>query len=481
MKQRVEEIRKSKIMATVGPASEAPETLRALVEAGAQIFRLNFSHGTPKHHLEILQEIRRIETETGKILAVLQDLPGPKVRIGPIQGTSLRLEKGQIFYLYEEERLGTSEGVQVRWPGFSKGLKPGDRIFLGDGDIELEVQDPGPPTRTLVRKGGVLLAGKGVTFADGPKLPSLTDRDRELLELGIRAGFDGIALSYVQTPEDLEDARKLLEKADQKIMLFAKIERREALSQLEDIVDLADGIIVARGDLGIAIPLVQLPFEQRRIIRIARRKSKPVFVATQTMASMVDHARPTRAEVTDVFQAAMDGADGILLSEETAIGSYPVETVQWAHQIFLEAERHLAFPTLHGPHDDPNEILAEVCVTVSSQLSTLMIVTPTYSGSTALRVAKRRPKVPILALTPRKDTARWLTFAYGVLPVLSTVKNFSALEEEAQAWIQQHIQIDKPGFLIFLLGLPMERPGITNTLAIRECPPSGPPSKTPEL
>ncbi len=473
MRRRVEDIRKSKIMATVGPASEAPETLKAMAQAGAQIFRLNFSHGTPEHHLATLSEIRKVEKETGQILAVLQDLPGPKVRIGPLEGPSVELETGQTFYLYEDERVGTAAGVQVKWPGFSKDLKPGDRIFLGDGDIELEVQDPGPPTQTVVRKGGTLLAGKGVTFARGPKLPSLTPRDRELFHLGIQAGFDGIALSYVQTPEDMEEARRLLQKTDRNIMLFAKIERGEALTYLEDIVELSDGIIVARGDLGIAIPLVQLPFEQRRIIRTARRKSKPVYVATQTMASMVHHARPTRAEVTDVFQAAMDGADGILLSEETAIGSYPVETIQWAHRIFLEAERHLSFPILHGPHDDPNEILAEVCVTVASELSTVMIVAPTYSGSTALRVAKRRPRVPILALTPRDDTAHRLVFAYGVIPVRSTVKDFSALEKEAQRWIRKNVHLEKKGFLIFLLGLPMEKPGITNTLAIRECWPDG--------
>ncbi len=455
-----------RILVTLGPASAETSVIRALVQAGARGFRLNFSHGTPEQHWETLQRLRAVEQELQIPLAAIQDLPGPKIRLGPVEGHRVHLQRGQEFWLYDEERRGNAQGASVRLPGFWQHLKPGDRIVLGDGEIELEVLSPGPPVHTRVLRGGILRSGKGVTLPSGPYLPSLGPEDRRLLQMGLQAGVDYVALSYVQHPRDLEEARRLLQGHSTRLMV--KIERREALDHLESLVALADAVIVARGDLGLAVDLTELPHLQRRIIQTSRRHHRPVHVATQTMASMVDYPRPTRAEVTDVTLALLQGADGILLSDETAVGRYPVETVEWARRILQTAEAHLRFgPSLRSP-EDPVEALVDAAVDLAHRVQARCLIAPTASGTTALRLSSRRPRIPIFAVTPNPQVARQIHIAFGVEPVIGEEPSLARLVQGAIGRIAQCMPGLAPdAWCVVLAGLPLQVQGNTNTLLLR--------------
>ena len=455
-----------RILATLGPASEQEPVIQGLAEAGARGFRFNFSHGTPEQHLETLQRLRRVEQRLGIPLAAIQDLPGPKIRIGPVTQDRVRLQRGQEFLLYDTERPGDNQGVWVKLPGFWKALKPGDRVILGDGEIELEVLDPGPPVKTRVLRPGLLRSGKGVTLPAGPYLPSLGPRDRQLLQIGLQAGFDYIALSYVQHPRDLEEARDLLR--DTSARLMVKIERREALDHLETLVELADAVIVARGDLGLAVDLTELPHLQRRIIQVARRYHRPVHVATQTMASMVEYPRPTRAEVTDVTLALLQGADGILLSDETAVGRYPVDTVAWARRILKTAEEHLRNLPALRPRETPAEALVDAAVDLAHRVRARCLIAPTTSGATALRLSSRRPRLPIFAVTPSQTVARQIHIAFGVEPVIGEEPTLPALLRSVVHHIGRCLPDLQPeDQCVILVGLPLRVPGNTNTLLLR--------------
>ncbi len=455
-----------RIIATLGPASRDLPVIRALAQAGARGFRFNFSHGTPEQHLEALQRLRTVEQELQMPLAAIQDLPGPKIRVGSVAQDQVRLQRGQRFLLYDDDRPGDERGVSVRLPGFWKALNPGDRILLGDGEMELEVVDPGPPVDTRVLRGGLLRSGKGVTLPSGPYLPSLGPEDRRLLELGLNAGFDYVALSYVQHPRDLEEARRLLQ--DHPTRLMVKIERREALDHLERIVELADAVIVARGDLGLAVDLTELPHLQRRIIQTARRHHRPVHVATQTMASMVDLPRPTRAEVTDVTLALLQGADGILLSDETAVGRYPVDTVAWARRILKTAEAHLRPSPVPRTGSSPVEALVDAAVDLAHRVGARCLIAPTASGATALRLSSRRPRLPIFAVTPSERVARQIHIAFGVEPVIGQEASLAVLLQQAVQRIRRCVPDLAPeDRCVVLVGLPLKVRGNTNTLLLR--------------
>jgi len=458
--------RKSKIIATIGPSSSDEVTILELIKNGVDAFRLNFSHSSPETHLEILRKIRQLEERVGRVIPIIQDLPGPKLRIGRVPNDRLELKKGDTLY------LSSSQGdydsfVSVNFPDFEKMIKPGERIFLGDGEIELEVLEVERNVKVLVRRGGILRSGKGITLSVSVYLPSLTDRDREYLEIGVKNGFDYIAMSYVQRPDDIHEAKELIRELGGDSGIIAKIERCEALDHLEEITKLVDGLIVARGDLGVVLPLVKIPHEQQEIIKTARKFAKPVFVATQMLLSMVEHERPTRAEVTDVTQAVVDGADGILLSEETAIGKFPVETVQWADRILSEAESNLTFPQIVPQKDDVNEVISYHAVEISKGLGVRYIVTPTYSGSTPRRISKFRPNVPIIAMVPDIYLARKLNLLYGVYSIVHRVNTLKQMEAKTYETIISDETVGNDDFVMFLWGHPFEKVGVTNTIAIR--------------
>lgn len=459
--------RKPKIIATIGPSSSSEETILCLIKSGADAFRLNFSHSNPETHLRILAVIRKLEEQTGRLIPVIQDLPGPKMRIGKVPGDEVYLKKGDRILL-STSATESDQIITVNVPDFEKMVKSGERIYLGDGEIELEVVQVKGAVETVVHRGGILRSGKGITLSVSQYLPSLTDLDREYLKIGVNNDFDYIALSYVQRPEDIMEAKALINESGKDIGILAKIERCEALEHIEEITRLADGLIVARGDLGVVLPLVKIPYEQQRIIKTAIKFAKPVFVATQMLSSMVEHERPTRAEVTDVTQAVVDGADGILLSEETAVGKYPVETVEWADKILSEAEKSSYITRISPEQKDVNEIISYHAVEIARGLNVKVIVTPTSSGSTTRRIVKFRPSISVIALVPEVKIARRLNLLYGTISMVNTIDSVGKMERIVYELVSESQEFTEEDLVMFLWGYPFEKSGITNTIAIRK-------------
>jgi pyruvate kinase len=419
---------KTKIVCTIGPASESSEVLEKLVLAGMSVARLNFSHGTHAEHGRTVSRIRRLSRDHGKPVAILQDLSGPKIRIGRIEGGTVTLEPGSPFTLTARRVPGTAEAATLNYPGLIKDVRPGDLLLLSDGALELEViRTAGPDIRCRVIVGGPLSSHKGVNIPSrSVKLPSLTAKDRKDLRFGIGLGVDYVALSFVRTAADILKAKALIGRLGAGIPVIAKIEKHEALDNIEEIIEAADGIMVARGDLGVEIPLEKIPRVQKLIIRSANRHGKSVITATQMLRSMVENPRPTRAEVTDVANAVLDGTDALMLSEETAVGKYPVEAVRTMAKIAAETE----LPSLSEERAgrdviaeagtmSPGEAVAMAACALAERVRASLLITFTNSGSTARLVAKYRPPCPILAPTPLEETFRRLALVWGAVPLRS--------------------------------------------------------------
>ena len=416
-------MRQTRIIATLGPASSAPETIRALVDRGVDIFRLNFSHGTHETHAALVTAVRHAARDAGRIVAILQDLPGPKIRIGRLReplmllpGATLRLEHGDFE--------GDVSRVAVAYAGLIEAARPGDRLLVDDGRIELRVTglDRGAIV-TQVTNGGTLTAKKGIN-APGISLPpsSLTERDIENLRFGLSIGVDMVALSFVQSPDDVMAAKKVLKDAGRpQVPVIAKIERPQALPVIDAILNAADGLMVARGDLGLEMPLERVPAVQKDLVRRARREGVPVIVATQVFDSMRTEPRPTRAEVSDAANAVADGADAIMLSDETAAGAYPVRAVEVLDAVIREAE---AMPSNDGEApvlDDPifsqhGRALCEAAVTLARSGQADALVAVTRNGKTARLLSAFRPHAPIFAATSADNAAR-LSLFWGVTPI----------------------------------------------------------------
>ena len=338
--------RKTKIVCTIGPASESPHILEALIQAGMNVARLNFSHGTQEEHLKKIQTLRKIADQRKQPVAILQDLAGPKIRVGKVKEGGVELKQGEKFLLTGREILGDEREVSVSYPSLPEEVRPGDTILLADGTIALEVLgSDGKDIECRVVMGGMLTSQKGVNFPTRSILASaFTEKDREDLLFGIRHGVDLVSLSYVRNREDIETVKSLLKRESTPLPVIAKIERKEVLDHIDEILLASDGIMVARGDLGVETPLERVPLLQKMLIQKANAFGKPVITATQMLKSMVDHSTPTRAEVTDVVNAIYDGTDAVMLSEETAVGRFPVEAVQMMGKIALAAEEEF-------PHD----------------------------------------------------------------------------------------------------------------------------------
>jgi pyruvate kinase len=419
---------KTKIVCTIGPASGSPETLEKLVLAGMSVARLNFSHGTHAEHGRTVSRIRRLTRDLGKSVAILQDLSGPKIRIGQIEAGTVILEPGSPFTLTARRVPGTAETATVNYPGLTRDVRRGDLLLLSDGALELEVvKTAGPDIRCRVIVGGPLSSHKGVNIPSrSVKLPSLTEKDKKDLRFGVGLGVDYIALSFVRSAADVLKAKALIGRLGAGIPVIAKIEKHEALNDIEGIIRASDGTMVARGDLGVEIPLEKIPRVQKLIIRGSNRHAKPVITATQMLRSMVENPRPTRAEVTDVANAVLDGTDALMLSEETAIGKYPEEAVRTMAKIAGETER-TSVPderagrdmTADGAPLSPAEAVAMAACALAEKVRASLLITFTNSGSTARLVAKYRPPCPILAPTPLDETYRRLALVWGAVPLRS--------------------------------------------------------------
>lgn len=417
--------RRTKIIATVGPASWEPAVLEKLVAAGADVFRLNFSHAGPDRQAETIAAIRAAAERVGREVAVLGDLPGPKLRIGSLRDDFAELETGMHVTLTPREVEGDDETIPVSWPGVSD-LEQDQLVYLADGAIRLRVggkENEGVGAEVEV--GGTLSSHKGMNIPGGIDLPATTGVDLDWVDFAVKEGVDLLAVSFVSTAADLEPVTARLAEVGSRIPVIAKIERQQAAENIEEIVRVATGgIMVARGDLGIEVPLEQLPIEQKRLIRAAGRASKPAITATQMLASMVTARRPTRAEVTDVANAIYDGTDAVMLSEETAVGQHPVEAVEVMDRIARANEPDLPygewlFTRTDQATQDVADSVAQSAVGAVYRLGLKAVVVPTNTGRTARLVSAHRPDVPVLAVSPYIETVRRVSLLFGITAVQS--------------------------------------------------------------
>jgi pyruvate kinase len=463
--------RSTKIVATLGPATSTPEGIEALFHAGVDVFRLNFSHGVQEDHRVRVQVIRAIEQKVGRPISILLDLQGPKLRVGTFRDGSVALKAGAAFRLDLDPTPGDDKRAPLPHPEIFAVIEAGAELLLDDGRIKLRVREAGRDHCLCeVVTGGVLSDRKGVNVP-GVVLPlsPLTDKDRRDLAFGLDLGVDWVALSFVQRPDDIAEGRKLIAG---RAALLAKLEKPAAIERLDEIVELCDAIMVARGDLGVEMPPEDVPSLQKRILRSCRREGKPVIVATQMLDSMVNAPAPTRAEASDVATAVYDGADAVMLSAETATGSYPVEAVTMMNRIIRRTEQDPLYRRLmDADHAEPESTSADAITAAARQIAHTIkataIVTYTTSGSTTLRAARERPDVPILCLTQRLGTARRLSLCWGVHSVVTEdINAFQEMVAKAVSVARQE-EFAKPGDrLVVTAGVPFGTPGATNILRI---------------
>lgn len=463
--------RNVKIIATLGPASSSPEMIRALFEAGADVFRLNMSHLSHDGLKKVHAMIRAVEAEVDRPIAILADLQGPKLRIGEMDGGSTLLEAGQHFRLDLDPAPGDGARAPLPHPEIFAAIKNGQSLLLDDGKIRLRVLNCGPDfAETEVMVGGRLSNRKGVNVPEAVlPVAALTEKDRSDFEAALNLGVDWVALSFIQRPDDIAEARKI---ARGRAAVLAKIEKPQALVHLDEIIDMADALMVARGDLGVELPLQQVPGWQKRITRAARRAGKPVVVATQMLESMIASPVPTRAEVSDVATAVFEGADAIMLSAESAAGQYPIEAVRMMNSVAVEVEADPTYPgIIYAQRNEPEatgaDAISAAAHMVADTLKAAAIVCWTNSGSTGLRAARERPLYPILALTPIPSTARRLALVWGLHCVLT--EDAHDLDDVANracgiAFREGYAQ---PGQrIVVTAGLPLGTPGATNMLRV---------------
>jgi pyruvate kinase len=467
-------MRATKIVATVGPASREPEVLERMIRVGLDVARLNFAHGTPESHAETASSIRAAAGRVGREVAILGDVPGPKLRIGPVADGVAELGRGSRVVLTPEPVEGTASRLPVDWPGLAEIMHPGDVCYLADGAVRLRVDglSDGEVVAT-VEVGGTVASRQGVNLPNVTlSLPAVSEEDLALIDAGLEMGVDLIALSFVRRREDLEPVREHLAARGSELPLIAKIEKPQAAAGADEIVDAADGIMIARGDLGIELPIEQVPLVQKRLLSVAGRNAKPSITATQMLESMVHSTRPTRAEVADVANAIFDGTDAVMLSQETAVGRYPVEAVEMMASIAEATERELPYGRwltergLKGVGDEAAAI-AFGAVGAVYQLGLKALVAPTFSGATARLISAHRPSVPILALSPRREVVRRCSLLWGVQAELNEEPRGTTDLIDVCVDAARRTGLAGPGDRIGITaGLPAGRSGGTNLFKV---------------
>jgi len=462
--------RKVKILATLGPSSSDEATIARLFRAGADVFRINMSHTDHPRLRDLVARIRAVEADSGRPIGILADLQGPKLRVGRF-GEPVTLTRGQSFTLDSRDEPGSAARVHLPHPEIFAALEPGDAILIDDGKLRLKTVSCTPDSaQTVVEVGGRISDRKGVSLPD-TLLPSsaLTDKDRADLEAALDAAVDWIALSFIQRPEDLAEVRKITRG---RAGVMAKIEKPQAIGQIDAIIDLSDALMVARGDLGVEMPLEEVPGIQKRLTRAARRAGKPVVVATQMLESMIGSPVPTRAEVSDVATAVFEGADAIMLSAESAAGAYPVEAVATMNRIAEAVERDPNYRNIiHAQRAEPEATGADAISAAARQIAETVnlaaIVCYTSSGATGLRISRERPLTPIIALSPREVMARRLALVWGLHCVITP--DATTLDEmiDRAAAIAREQDFARAGQrIIVTAGVPLGTPGATNMLRI---------------
>jgi len=468
-------LRHAKIVATVGPACSSPAKLRELFLAGVDTFRLNFSHGVQAEHQAVVAALRALEVELGRPIGILQDLQGPKIRIGTLKDGRLVLEPGQKVRFVLRGVDGDADAIPLPHPEVFAAILPGNPLLIDDGRVRVEITGMGDDVlEARVVIGGAISNRKGVNLpATVLPLSPLTAKDRADLEFGLGLGVDWVALSFVQKPADVLEARGLI---NGRAGIVAKIENPAALSHIEDIVRLSDAIMVARGDLGVEIPPEEVPGRQKELVRLCRLAVKPVIIATQMLDSMVNTPVPTRAEASDVATAVYDGADAVMLSAETASGKYPVEAVAMMDRIIARTEKHSAYRSIVAAlapdiEESPPHAVAAAAADLAQAIGAAAIVAFTSSGTTAARIARKRPEVAILAATPDEKVSRQLCLMWGAHSVRS--EDIGSYEEMVRRAVRHATEEDfaRPNDLIVVVaGVPFGRAGTTNNLRVVQIP-----------
>lgn len=478
----------TKIVATIGPASRKPEIIRAMIQAGMNVARINFSHGDHKTHGETIETIHRVAKEEDVVIAILCDIQGPKIRIGLLENEPMALEPGDHITMTLDDVIGKDYVVSLPHPEFIKDIEVGTTLLLDDGNLQFLVKEA--TAKTIVCEvviGGPLKSRKGVSAPDAKlTLSAITDKDRDDIEFALSKNCDYIAMSFVRHADDIRELRWLMKHLGKDAAVIAKIEMREALENIEEIIEVCEGIMVARGDLGVETPAEEVPFHQKRIISLCNIAGKPVITATQMLESMTQNPRPTRAEASDVYNAIIDGTDAVMLSAESASGPYPVRAVEVMTNIAQIAEEHLQDKSSHytapissiDQEIDPTEYIANAISKATFDISKVIqptaIVTTTLSGYTTRHVAKERPHTPILCMTPSQITLRRMALVWGVIPFL--VQEFNTIDEMISIIVRAaHDKgiVHRGDQIVIIAGVPFGFAGQTNLIKIHTVGESG--------
>ena len=464
-------MRRAKIVCTMGPAVESPEKVRELISAGMNMARLNLSHGGYEEHQSRLNEVRAAAKEAGKPVAILVDLQGPKIRLARFKAGPHDLSRGDIFTITTDEVEGTKERVGTTYKGLPGDCKPGDRILIDDGKVTVEVTEvKGNDVVTKVIEPGAVSNNKGINLPGvGVSVPALSEKDKEDLRWGLNAGADFIALSFVRSAEDIVDVHKIMDEVGIRVPVIAKIEKPQAVANLQEIVTAFDGIMVARGDLGVELPIEEVPLVQKHCIELAREAAKPVIVATQMLDSMITNSRPTRAEATDCANAVLDGADALMLSGETSVGEFAIEAVQTMARIISHTEEggmDMIRPMKSAPKTKGGAI-TKAATEVGAIVGAKYLVTFTQSGDSARRTARLRSPIPILAFTPEVGTYNRMALDWGVEPEITPmVKHTDEMVMQADTLLIKSKRCVEGELVVIVAGSPPGIPGSTNAMRV---------------
>ncbi|MFC4515098.1 MULTISPECIES: pyruvate kinase [Streptomyces] len=467
-------MRRAKIVCTLGPATDSYEQIKALVEAGMDVARFNLSHGTYADHEARYQRVRKAAEETGRNVAVLADLQGPKIRLGRFREGPVLLERGDEFTITVEDVEGDRHQCGTTYSGLASDVAKGERILVDDGRVTLEVvQVTGPRVKTLVLEGGMVSDHKGLNLPGvAVSVPALSEKDVDDLRWAIRTGADIIALSFVRSASDIEDAHRVMAEEGRHLPVIAKIEKPQAVENLDGIVAAFDGIMVARGDLGVEMPLESVPIVQKRAIKLAKRNAKPVIVATQMLDSMIEASRPTRAEASDVANAVIDGTDAVMLSGETSVGKYPVETVRTMGRIVIAAEEDIlakGLPPLTERSKPRTQggAVARAAAEMGDFLGATFLVAFTQSGDTARRLSRYRSPIPLLAFTPEPATRAMLNLTWGVETFLGpVVETTDEMVDQVDEYLLRIGRCRQGDMVIITAGSPPAMAGTTNLVRV---------------
>ncbi|NVK51094.1 MAG: pyruvate kinase [Cyclobacteriaceae bacterium] len=465
---------KTKILATIGPASNNYDTIKSLASAGANVFRLNFSHGTHEVHQKVVEIIRRINQEENLNLGILQDLQGPKIRVGEVENNGVEIAPGNKITITNEPVVGTSSLVSTVYQNLPNDVIPGDRILIDDGNLELIVNDTdGRNVNCTVIHGGILKSRKGINLPNTKvSAPSLTEKDIHDLEFGLKQEVDWIALSFVRSPEDILDLRERIQKAGKNCKIVAKIEKPEALDNIDEIIAATDAIMVARGDLGVEVPQEIVPLWQKKMVEKCKLACKPVIIATQMMESMINNPRPTRAETNDVANAVLDGADAVMLSAETASGNYPVNAVKAMSSIisYLEENAEIYHHLYKIKEDEPTFLsnnLILMAARLSRNVKAKAIVGITSSGFTGFRLSSHRPKANIFVFTRNKKLITQMSLVWGVRAYYyENQVSTDATFEDIENTLKNDEHVNSGDIIINTASMPLKEKGRTNMLKI---------------